>query len=335
MRDKQVVFTEPGKVELREFDFDIEKLAPTDLAIESHYSIISPGTELACLSGTESWAKLPFFPGYGGCGEVIAVGSSAKEFKPGDLVFSYTRHASRVTSSTLMAKVPDGLDEKSAPFARMAAVGMTALRVSNGELGDSVAVIGLGLVGNLCAQLFTLAGCEVIGIDLSAKRAELARKCGVRHVINAAEEDVKAAVAEITGGKMCEVVVEAIGSPAVTEKAAELAGKAGEVILLGSPRREYNTDLTPLLESIHIWGNGCITFKGAHEWRYPTQRDPDGRVKHSIERNIEIIFGLIADGRLHTKELITHVMSPEECATAYSGLRDSKDEYLGVIFDWG
>jgi threonine dehydrogenase-like Zn-dependent dehydrogenase len=156
----------------------------------------------------------------------------------------------------------------------------------------------------------------------------------VRHVINAAEEDVNATVAEMTDGKMCEVVVEAIGSPAVTEKAAELAGKLGEVILLGSPRHEYNTDVTPLLRSIHIWSNGCVTFKGAHEWRYPTQRDPNGRVKHSIERNVEILFGLMADGRLHTRELITHVLPPEECATAYNGLRDSKDEYLGVIFDW-
>ena len=334
MKERRVVFAEPHLVELQTFEFDPDDLGPRDVAMRTTHSLISPGTELACLRGTESWARLPFVPGYGGCGEVVAVGEAAEGIRVGDRVFSYTKHASAVKSGVLVAPVPDGLETKRAVFARMAAVSMTALRVSEAELGDFVAVYGLGLVGNLCAQLFALAGCQVIGIDLLQERCETARICGVHHTINSTRNDVKAFVQDVTHGEMCATVVEAIGASPVAAQAAELAGKLGEVILLGSPRAEHTTDITPHLNQIHLWGNGCITFKGAHEWRYPRHRDPNGQVKHSIARNVDILLGLIADGRLQIDPLITHVLPPERCAEAYAGLRDQKDEYMGVVFEW-
>ena len=334
MKAKQIIFTKPSTAELQAVEVDLANLGPNELAIKTHYSLISPGTELACFRGTEGWAKLPMAPGYAGCGEVIATGKDVKDFKTGDMVFSYTKHASHVKTGRMVAKLPAGLESRLAPFARMAAVSITALRVSNAELGDHVAVLGLGLVGNFAAQLFTLAGCEVIGIDPSDRRRELAKTCGARHVIAPAEEDAKKRVAEITKGRMCGTVVEASGAPAVGEKAAQLAGRLGEVILVGSPRGEHPGDITALLNSIHLWGSGCVTFKGAHEWRYPIDRDPNGHVKHSIMRNVDILLRLIAEGRLRVRELLTHVLPPTQCMTAYEGLRDTKDEYLGVLFDW-
>jgi len=335
MRGKQIVFTEPNRVELQDFEFDAANLAPDEIAIETHYSLISAGTELACLRGKESWAKLPFTPGYAACGEVIATGNGVQTVSRGDFVFAYTKHASHAKTNRLYARVPEGLDGKLAVFARMAAVSITALRVSDAELGDYVAVLGLGLVGNLAAQLFTLSGCEVIGIDLSPKRVELARRCGVKYAVNASAEDVAAAVERITEGRMCEVVVEASGNPAAAETAASLAGKLGEVVLVGSPRDALVRDITPLLQMIHLWKHGCVTFKGAHEWRYPVKPDAGGHAKHSIQRNIEILLRLIAERRLRVEELLTHVLSPEECVAAYEGLDRKRDEYIGVVFDWG
>jgi threonine dehydrogenase-like Zn-dependent dehydrogenase len=334
VKNQQIVFTEPGHVALQTSDFDVEDLAADEVVIKTYYSLVSPGTELACLRGTESWARLPFVPGYAGCGEVVAVGSQVTDVVPGDMVFAYTKHAQYVRTNRLITRVPDGIEPKLASFVRMAAVAMTALRVSDAELGDHVAVLGLGLVGNLCAQLFTLAGCDVIGIDLSSRRVALAETCGCKHAINATGLDIVAQVAELTHGGMCQTVVEAIGDPAVGEKAAELAGKQGEVILLGTPRREHEANVTALLSNIHLWGAGCVTYKGAHEWRYPVQHDPNGHTKHSIQRNVDILFRLLGEGRLHVQELLTHVLPPQECAQAYEGLRDSKDQYVGVVFDW-
>jgi 2-desacetyl-2-hydroxyethyl bacteriochlorophyllide A dehydrogenase len=334
MHAEQIVFPRPYEVELQSFAFDLGHVKPADVVIRTHYSLISPGTELACLSGQESWAKLPFVPGYAGCGEVLAVGSEVKDVRVGDLVFSYTKHASVVRGSTLVTPLPPGVEERKACFARMAAVSITALRVSAAELGDHVAVLGLGLVGNLCAQLFMLAGCQVVGIDPSPARRAMALRCGIAHALDPSSEDSKAAVAELTKGGMCETVVEATGIPVVGSKAAELAGKLGEVIFLGSPRGEYTANVTALLNQVHLWGSGCVTFKGAHEWRFPTRRDGQGHHKHSIERNVQTLLALIAQGKLHVDELTTHVLPPSEGATAYRGLREHKDEYMGVLLDW-
>jgi len=334
MKAKRIVFPAPNEVTLEGFDFDPDALAPNEVAIRTCYSLVSPGTELACMAGTESWAKLPFTPGYAACGEVIAVGGDVRDFEPGDVVLSYTKHASHVKAAGMIARVPSGLDRKFVPFARMAAVSITALRVSGAELGDHVAVLGLGLVGNLCAQLMMLAGCDVIGVDLSPRRLDVAGRCGVKHLVDASSQDVKAEVDRITGGRMCEVVVEATGAPAVAQSAPELAGKLGEVILLGSPRGEHQADVTELLNYVHLWPKGCVTLKGAHEWRYPRVRDNAGYVKHSIERNLEILLRLIAEERLKVRELLTHLLPPSECVRAYDGLRNKKDEFLGVVFDW-
>ncbi len=331
---QQIVFPAPNVAELQQVALDPTALGPEDIALRTLYSLISPGTELACLRGTESWAKLPFAPGYAGVGEVMAVGERVAQVHVGERVLSYSRHASHTLARTLVAPLPVGLDPQRACFARLAAVAMTALRASDAELGDRVAVIGLGLVGNLAAQLFQLAGCEVIGIDASSARCRVAQTCGVGQAIAAPIEEAISQVRALTGGALCGTVVEATGVPAVGYRAPELAGKLGEVIYLGSPRGAYEGDVTALLDRVHLWGNGCVTLKGAHEWRYPVHRDPAGQVKHSIERNVAILLGLIASGRLRVDPLITHILPPSACTQAYAGLREHPDEYLGVLLDW-
>jgi threonine dehydrogenase-like Zn-dependent dehydrogenase len=163
---------------------------------------------------------------------------------------------------------------------------------------------------------------------------ELAADCGIRHLINSASQDPVAEVARITAGRRCELVVEATGLSPVAEWAVDLAGTLGQVVLLGSPRAAYEADLTPLLRKVHLWNHGCVTLKGAHEWRYPVARDPQGHAKHSIERNLEILLRLVAEERLLVDPLVTHVLPPSECAQAYAGLRDERDRYVGVLFDW-
>lgn len=331
---KEVVFTERNVVELKDMEFD-----PTpkdkDIVIRTIASIISAGTELSCLDG-RGWAPFPFRPGYGAVGEVIAVGSGISDIKVGDIIFTHSNHASHGRAGVVAIKLPDGLDPFEAVFVRMADVSITALRVSEAELGDRVAVIGLGLVGNLAAQLFSLSGCDVIGIDRIEKRLRIAEECGIKKTIDADRANPVEAVMEMTEGYGCEVVVDATGNPKAAVMASRLARKNGEVILLGSFfGREYIADVTGLLERIHLWGHGCVSYKGAHEWRYPVREDKDGFYKHSIERNARINIGLIAEGKLKVGPLLTHRLHPGRCAEAYEGLRDRPDEFVGVVFDWG
>ncbi len=137
---------------------------------------------------------------------------------------------------------------------------------------------------------------------------------------------------ELTKGEGCEVTVEAIGNPATIETCCQITKRLGEVILLGSPRGEYDTNITEILNYVHLWPRGCLTFKGAHEWRFPIHQMEGS--KHSIERNTQIALQLISERRLKVRELITHVVKPERIKEAYEGLLHKKDEYLGVIVDW-
>jgi len=340
---RQVVFPRANEVQLEEVEVDLTP-AENEIVIRTLTTIVSAGTELACLAGLADWAPFPFRPGYGAVGEVIAVGINVKDIKVGDIILTNSNHASHAKARVIAVKVPEGLDPVKAVFARMANVSITALRVSDAELGDRVAVIGLGLVGNLAAQLFQIAGCDVIGLDKVSKRLEVAKLCGIEKIVNTEEVDPVQAVMDLTEGKGCEVVVDATGNPAATLLAPKLAAKYGEVILLGSYfGRKLEANVTELLEQIHLSGHGCITFKGAHEWRYPVKEIREDLLpiernahlyKHSYERNAKINLRLIAEGKLKVEPLLTHLVKPEQCAEVYFGLRDKPAEYIGVVFDW-
>ena len=332
MKTMRVTFTAPGSIELQPFDQPVESCGADQVFMQLEHSVVSAGTELAILAGTEAGVKYPAVPGYGAVGRVIAAGTNVKNCHVGDRIFSYAGHMGIAEAQCMFIPVPEGMDGALAAFIRIGQVSITAVRIAQAELGDTVAVIGMGPVGNLAAQLFTLAGCDVIAIDRAEHRLELAQRCGIRHQL-VAGADLKQRVADLTGGRMCRTVVEATGLAQVAVEAADLAGKLGEVILMGTPRTPYETDITPFLRNIHLWGN-CVTYKGAHEWRFPIHHDWNGHSKHSLEDNLRLLLRLIADGRLHVKEFITHVMSPKDCRKAYLGLRDRKDEYLGVVFDW-
>jgi threonine dehydrogenase-like Zn-dependent dehydrogenase len=173
---------------------------------------------------------------------------------------------------------------------------------------------------------------NVISVERVPERIEIARKCGIKHLINPDETDVLESVKALTNGHKAEVTVEAIGNPRLVELAYQLTRTKGEVILLGSPRGEYITNVTAILNYTHLIGLGAVTLRSAHEWVYPIMHS--GESKHSLERNSQIVYSLIKDGKFKVQELLTHVINPEDAQSAYDGLTDRKNKYLGVIMDW-
>ncbi|MBC8236133.1 zinc-binding alcohol dehydrogenase [bacterium] len=307
-------------------------IGPHDVLIRTLYSVISAGTELAKFTGLQK-VEYPFIPGNRAVGEVIEVGASVRDFAPGDYVFSHTPHVSFAKATKFCVKVPEGINLCHAPLVGLGLVAMTVLRVGQPELGDRAVVIGMGVVGNICAQLLKNVGIDVIALDFLDERLEKAQRCGISHTINPRKHNVHSKVMAITDGHGVEYVVEATGNPAAMDMACSVNARQGEVILLGSPRGEYQTDATPLLNSVHLWReHGSIQLKGAHEWRYPLY--PDGYTKHSMKRNAEIFFRMMADGYINTQDIVSHVLIPHQAATAFDGLLNHKNEYLGVVFDW-
>jgi threonine dehydrogenase-like Zn-dependent dehydrogenase len=334
VKAKAVFATERDTVKLQEFELDEGAIRPEQLLIETRCSVISPGTELDCVSGREaSWFHFPQQLGYCAVGKVLSVGSSVSGYAPGDIVLTPTAHASHalIEVDMVRAQAPEGMDPQQAVWAHLALIAMTALRASSAELGDYAAVIGQGLIGVCAAQLFRAQGCRVIAVDRIAARLELARRCGVELVVDASKGEAAAAVKQLTGGRGAEVVVEATGSAAGALEGLEMAARNGEMILLGTPRGSYEADVIPLLRAVHR-ASPNLTLKGAHGYSIPQAADP--WVKHSVARNAVTILDMIQRGEFVVEPLLSRVVKPEQAPEAYRELRAHPDRLLGVVFDW-
>ncbi len=303
-----------------------------DILIETSTSIVSAGTELSIWAGIESWAPLPNSPGYGSVGKVLEIGKSVDSVVPGDLIFTHGPHQKIALAKNYAQKVPEGLDPKAAVFTRMAGVSISSVVASDTNIGDTVAICGLGLVGNLAAQLFNLSGCNVVGIDLSPARLEFAKQCGIETLLNG-KSDVVGELKELTQGRGVHAFVDATGLAKVVENSFSAIAPGGECILLGTPRDEVQGDLVPLLRSIHL-ADQNIQFKGAHEWRYPRFRSQTKDSQTSIEQNNEKLLRLLDQGKLLTEPVLTHLLTPEEAPAAYRELKNQNENYFGVVIDW-
>lgn len=337
MKYKKILATAPNRVELAEVAYNLRIESPAEVIVKNRFSHLSAGTELACLAGQEDWFKLPATPGYTAIGEVVEKGAEVEGLRAGDRVYTFGPHAEYFKIDTsdrwhgICLKLPEGIAEAEAAFAHMAGIALTAIRVANIELGDTVAVAGLGAIGNLAAQLAQLQGASVLGLDISPARLDMARRSGLRQVANSSGQSIPELVQAFSSGG-AEVFIEATGLAEVAEAGAAALRLYGQLILLGSPRRPYQSDLTGFLQRVHLWSHGAITVKGALEFTLPTHRTEF--VKHSIERNSEIVLQLIRDGRLKTAPLCSHQLKPSQAQQAYDGLRSQPDVFFGVVFDW-
>jgi len=338
MKGCQIIVPRPYEVKIEEFEIDEKSIGPEDILIETMYTMISPGTELSIYTALDpgvydfkSWCHYPFRPGYIAVGKVIAKGSNVTRVDIDDVVYCFSNHASiaKIPKHSFYLKAPLDIDKKLILLTRLATIGLTSIRVSSVTPGNIVVVIGLGLVGNFAAQLFQIAGGKTIGVDLSNKRLELARKAGIAYTLNPSSCSVKEEVLELTNGKGADIAVDAVGDSRVVLQAAELVRKMGEVIILGTPRASYKTNITQLLRMVHL---NWITLKGALEWCFPLYKTFGS--KYSYEENSLYIWQLLKEKKLYTEKFITHIIQPKDFKEAYEGLLNKKDEYLGVVVDW-
>lgn len=337
MKYRKLLVPEPNTVEMIWVEEDLAIETPNEVIVRNHFSHISAGTELACLAGIESWFSIPGTPGYTSVGEVVAKGDGVSHVAVGDLVYTYGPHQEIFKFDAtdrwhgVCVKVPDGLAGDIAAFTHMAGIAFTSVRASSIELGDYVLVTGLGAIGNLAAQLARLQGGVVIATDIDNQRLEAARQCGITHLINSSESDWVEQVKALTGGVGVSTIIDASGLSAVVSQAADAGALNSEMILLGTPRAPFNTNVTEFLQHFHLLPF-CMSLKGALEFTIPTHQNDFS--KHSIERNASIIMELFRDGKLNVAPFYTHKLAPSEAPRAYEGLRTSKNEYIGVVFDW-
>jgi len=327
---KNIIFAAQNTVECQTDSADLNP--PSNGAIiQTHYSCISAGTEVAKLTGLQP-IEYPIGIGNRAIGRVLEVGPKCDTVSEGDLVFAHTHHASHATSNRLLLKLPDELDRPEIAQMGMAMVAFVGIRVGQPEMGDTAVVVGAGLVGQFMAQLLELAGVTAILVDPVPGRLKIAKSCGTSHTINASDPKATEQVLDVTNGG-ADYVFECTGIPPAVASAPKYAGRSAQVILVGSPRGEYQTDLTEFLQPFHLWKpNMDLTLKGSHEWKVPLY--PQQGYKHSQIRNGCILADLMVSGKLKMKPLLTGVFKPEDCENAYQKLHKEKDDHLGVVFDW-
>lgn len=344
---RQIVFTETNRAELLTVTGP-DRLGEGQIRIETCYSLVSPGTELSWYSGIQREVAgdkftYPVYSGYCQSGVVVEVSPDIEQYEVGDLIVSGGPHASQLIVSLEesedlphsdltkpIQKVPGGLGAQLAPFAKIGEIAMTAIRIAEFSLGDRVLVLGLGMVGNLAAQLFQLAGADVLGVDISAFRLQRAQACGVRNVINSSEVDLEETVKEWSGGLGADVSVESVGNSSLILQSIGLTRRLGEVIMLGTPRRKMELNPSPYLWQAHMKG---VRLKGALRCLfYPLY--PRNYSRYSVAEDLRKILRLMASSELSVEPLQTDTFKPEECQEAYQHIQKAGDRSLGVLFEW-
>ncbi|MCT7551047.1 bi-domain-containing oxidoreductase [Aliarcobacter butzleri] len=278
--------------------------------------------------------------GYSLAGRVIEVGSGLSGMNIGDRVAcggaGYANHAEiNYVPKNLMVKIPDGVDDIDASFVTVGAIALQGVRQTAPLLGEKVAVMGLGLLGQLTVQLLKANGCKVIGSDIDPDKMALAKKLGCDEVCHAGELISKAN--EFTNGYGVDAVIIAASTSSnqpITD-AAEISRMRGRVVLVGMvgmdvPRNTYYKKELEIKLSM-AYGPG----------RYDPEYEEKGidypydLVRFTEQRNFEAFLGLISEGKITPKELITHSYNFDDAMSAYDLLEGRVNEkYLGIVLNY-
>ena len=278
--------------------------------------------------------------GYSLAGRVVEVGSELSGINIGDRVAcggaGYANHAEiNYVPKNLMVKIPDGVDDIDASFVTVGAIALQGVRQTAPLLGEKVAVMGLGLLGQLTVQLLKANGCKVIGSDIDTDKMALAKKLGCDEVCHAGELISKAN--EFTNGYGVDAVIIAASTSSnqpITD-AAEISRMRGRVVLVGMvgmdvPRNTYYKKELEIKLSM-AYGPG----------RYDPEYEEKGidypydLVRFTEQRNFEAFLGLIQEGKITPKELITHSYDFDDAMSAYDLLEGRiKEKYLGIVLNY-
>jgi 2-desacetyl-2-hydroxyethyl bacteriochlorophyllide A dehydrogenase len=323
---------------------ETDNIGAFDVLIEAETSVISAGTELANYTGLDSgvhqlgnYNSYPYRPGYGVVGRLVKVGRNITHVREGDRILCMGKHASLQICDFGAASQPynnayligENIAATTAVMLRMALVAYTAPQSAHIEAGNTVVVFGLGVVGNLAAQLFQLSGARVIGIDTLTQRCDYARRSGIETVLHLQPQEQLSAIRDLTGGKGATIAVDAVGHSKSIENAVFACADYGQVVLLGSPRAAVTMNVTPMLSHIHLH---YLTMRGALEWQNPAYT-PAGS-HHTINGNVQRLLQFVAAGKLNLDSLISHKIDSTQLPDTFAALAKSPQDYMGVVVNW-
>jgi predicted dehydrogenase/threonine dehydrogenase-like Zn-dependent dehydrogenase len=281
----------------------------------------------------------PMALGYSTAGTIVALGKNMQGFKVGQRVAcaggGYATHAEyNVVPRNLLTPLPKNVDFESAAFTTLGAIALHGFRLAEPQLGENVAVIGLGLLGLLTIQLAAAAGCNVLGIDLDPKRIKLATSLGLEAVTRPQAESASQA---FTANRGFDSIIICADTPSndPVELAGVIARDRAKVVATGAvglniPRKIYYEKEIAFINS-RSYGPG----------RYDANYEengvdyPIGYIRWTEGRNFQAVVDLMASDKLQVASLITHRFPIEDGPQAYEVITGKKKEaFLGVLLTY-
>ena len=331
MKRKQILFTEIGKAELMELD--LPELEDDEILTRMEYTVISGGTEYACLMGLNNTPRVfPMSLGYCGVGNVVQTGKCVKNIKCGDRVLVYHGVHSdyNIRKEDEITKVEnDDVSSLEAAFVIIASMGLGGVRKLEIELGESAMVMGQGLLGLFATQFLRLSGANpVIAVDLNEERRKLALSLGADYAFDPSDKDFVNKVMEATKGKGVNACVEVTGISAAMNQALECASFKGRISLLGCTRTsdcavDYYTQ-------VHKPG---VKLIGAHNFVRPKLESYPHHWTHHDD--CRAILDMISSKRLSVMPIISRICKPEDATEVYKELAANNSMFpIGTVFDW-
>lgn len=332
---KRVVIISPYHVEIE----DAKMPSPTagELLVRTLVTGIAAGTEINLYRGTNPdlvlrrWGpqwKYPMYPGLESVGIVIEHGEGITEPELGTRILSYGSHAEYVTIQPDRAvALPDNLDDETATLGVFGATSLHGVRRAGVEFGDAVAVVGMGLIGQFAVQHARANGADMtFAVDPDPWRLELARSLGDTITINPDKEDVEKVILERTGVG-ADAVIETAGVPSAIPLSLKLARSGGHVSIVGWHLKPVELVLAEdfLYKELNVYASRGSGLPGE-----PAKE----MTRWTAIRNRRMVIQHIADGRLQTHGLVTHVMPYADAADAYHLVDKKTEPSMQVILRW-
>jgi threonine dehydrogenase-like Zn-dependent dehydrogenase len=334
-----IFFTAPGVVQI--VDQQVPEPKPGEVLIRARKTLISTGTELTLLHARtrrgSAWDGITEFPqpvGYSHVGEVVGVGEGVASDWLGRRVDTHSFHAAYVTcAADQLRELPATVSDEDATFTTLAEVVMNGLRRARLRWGESIAVFGLGILGQLCVRIASVAGAgPIFGLELSDfRRGKLPRAPWIHcfdgaNVQTGSPSPLRAAVEERNRGRRVDLVVELTASPELIPAEFELLRDQGRFLVLSSPSGASDFDFHDLCN------RRSLTIIGAHGFSHPRVETPDH--PWTGKRHGDLFLEWLAAGRVTVSEMISHRFPMNDAAHAYQLLSERRNQALGVIIEW-
>lgn len=276
----------------------------------------------------------PLTMGYSSAGVVLATGAGVREFQPGDRVASNGPHAEIVSvSKHLCARVPEGVPFNQAAFGVLGAIALQGVRLANISVGETVLVIGLGLIGQLAVGILSASGCQVIGTDLDGEKCSLALKMGAHAARpGISMDEIEASTSRL--GVDAVLITASTKSNHPIELAAAAVRKKGRIVLVGVVGLEL--DRRPFYFKEAEFVVSCSYGPGRYDVDYEERGHdyPAPYVRWTEQRNIQTVLDLLGQRKLDVTPLISHRFPIEQAGRAYDLIEQGKSPYLGILLEY-